>query len=323
MPVLSAFTPIGLLELSASDSDAKNIYATIKAQMAPAFKVDDTTYEGCEVYAIAMAIARARKMLERVPREMHPLTCFDLLTTNEKDWACVPTASDTLYQRQLRIAARKLLMRGSREEAIVTDLIAAIGSDFLKINALPAGDAVNFPATATDVGTFPNPNLAPKFYQTTTSVPVTGITYPLVLAAVNASDAPLVGEKITIEPDVVGNAEAVTVTAVSPGTAAGGPSPYTVFATFTKAHSVGAWVGTAMPLWLSNRYQLQVVITDAASKSAVKRSAANAVLARHCRTCERWKLVAASSASQVGPFVFGAGHNIFGATALGSSAVNF
>lgn len=324
MPLTSAFTPAGLLECSGEPSDAENIYNTLKAQMSPAFDVSDNTYEGCELYAMAMQLAWARAILKRVPRELHPATCYDLLTTLEKDWACTPLATDTLYQRQLRIAARKLLMRGSREEAIVTDLTAAIGSDFLKLNALPSGDAANYPTTATDVGTFPLPALAPKFYKATTSVPVTGIAYAVVLASVNTSAAPLVGEKITIEPDIVGNAEAVTIASVTPTIVNGiSSSPYTVTATFTKAHSAGAWACTAAPLWLSNRYQLQVVISDAASRNAIKRGAANAVMARHCRSAERWKLVAASSSTQVGPFVFGTSHNYFGATALGSSAVNF
>lgn len=324
MPLLSAFTPCGLLELSAEMSDAENIYNTLKAQLSPAFDISDSTYEGCELYAMAMQLAWARAALKRVPRELHPLTTYDLLTTLEKDWACTPLATDTLYQRQLRIAARKLLMRGSREEAIVTDLTAALGADFLKLNALPTADAANYPTTATDVGTFPLPALAPKFYKLTSAIADLGMSITVPWSSVNASDAPLVGDKLTVDPDNTAIGEAVTVTKVTTDIVNGiAGNTGTLTTTFTKTHSPNAWAISACPRWLSNRYQLQVVISDAASKSAVKRDAANAVMARHCRSAERWKLVAASSTTTVGPLVVGVGHNIVGATALGATATPF
>ena len=321
-PLTSAFTPCGLLELSGEPSYAETIYNTLKAQMSPAFDVSDNTYEGCEVYAMAMQLAWARQALKRVRREQHPMTCFDLLTTMEKDWACTPLATDTLFQRQLRIAARKLIMRGAREEALVTDLTAAIGSDFLKVNGMPAGDAANYPTTATDVGTFPAPAVDPKFYKLTTSVAWLGAPLAVKWSAVNASAAPLVGEKITIEPDIVGNAEAVAITAVTTDVgAAANALTGTLTATFTKAHSVGAWACTAAPLWLSNRYELQIVVTDAASKDAVKCDAVNRVMQRHAKSCETWCIAAASSSSTVGPWVVA--DAIVGSTVLGDTAGAF
>lgn len=322
MPLLSGFTPCGLLELSGETSDAEHVYATLKAQMSPAFAIDDTTYEGCETYALAMQIAWARAIVKRVPREMHPLSCFDLLTTNEKDWGCVPTATDTLFQRQLRLAARKLLMRGSREEALVTDLTAAIGSGFLKVNKIAVGDEANYPTDPTTQGTFPLPALAPRFYRLTSSVAVTGLPVAVTVTAVNASAAPVIGDKLTIEPSIVGNAETVTVTD-APSTAAGFAAAPSFTATFTKAHSVGGWVMSAAPGWLSNRYQLQIVVTAAAGTDAESRRKVNNVCARHCRSVERWKIVTASSSTDVGPFVIGAGYNKIGATALGASAEPF
>jgi len=319
VPLLSAFTPIGLLELSGETSDAENLYATIKAQMSPAFNISDSTYEGCEAYALAMQLAWARAILKRVPRELHPATTHDLLTTMERDWSCTPIATDTLYQRQLRLVARKLLMRGSREEAIVTDLIAALGADFLKLNAIPSTDAANYPTTATDVGTFPAPSTAPKFFKMTTSVPWLGVPYSVVIESINASAAPLVGEKLTFEPDITGNAEAVTLTAVTPSIVSGiASSPYTVTATFTKAHSVGGWAITGAPLWLSNRYHLQVVLTATAATNATKRALANGVMQRHARSCERWSIAAATSSTQVGPHTCGV--TITGATPTGAAA---
>ena len=143
MPLTSAFTPCGLLECSGEPSYAETVYNTLKRQLEPAFTIDDSTFEGAELYAMAMQLAWARQALKRVRRELHPLTTYDLLSTLERDWSCTPLATDTLFQRQLRIAARKLIMRGAREEALVTDLTAAIGSDFFKVNGMPAGDAAN------------------------------------------------------------------------------------------------------------------------------------------------------------------------------------
>jgi hypothetical protein len=318
MPLTSAFTPCGLLECSGETADAENIYNTLKAQLTPAFNVSDSTYEGCELYAMAMQLAWARAALKRARRELHPLTCYDLLTTLEKDWSCVPLATDTLYQRQLRIAARKLIMRGAREEALVTDLLAAIGSDFLRVNGMPESDATNYPTTATDVGTFPAPGQAPRFYKLTTSVPRLGAPYTVGWSAVNASSAPLVGDKLTIEPEVTGIAEAVTVTAVTldPVTNTG-----TLTATFTKAHSANAWACTATPLWLSNRYELQIVVTAAAAADATKRHAVNEVMRRHAKSCEAWCVAAASSSTTVGPFVIGNG--IIGSTVAGDASAPF
>lgn len=325
MPLTSAFTPPGLLECSGEPCVAETIYNSLAGQLGGAYDLTPGTYYQARLYMVAMQVAWARKIVERVPRELHPLTSYDLLTTLEKDWACIPTAEDTLYERQLRISARKLLMRGSREEAVVTDLVAAIGSDFIKLNAVPTADAANYPTTATTVGTFPNPNAAPRFYRLG-SVPITGVAYTVAWTSVSASPAPTVGDKLTCEPDIVGWSEAVTLTAVTTNaTPAGstGALTGTLTATFTHAHSANGWAVTAAPLWLSNRYQLQIVVSDAASRNGPKRKAVHAVMQRHAKTCERWKIVAASSSTQVGPFIFGAGHNYFGATALGSSAVNF
>lgn len=323
MPRTSLFTPCGMLSLTSAPSEAALAYTAITNDLNDAFDLTPGTYYQARCYAMAMMVGRARKMIKRVPRELHPLTSHDLLTTLEKDWACIPQATDTLYERQLRVAARKALMRGSREEALVTDLTAALGTDFLKVNAIAAGSAANYPTTATDAGTFPNPNLAPKFYQLG-SVPVTGAPYTTTWKAVNGSAAPLVGEIITCEPDIAGWAEAVTVTGV---TTTGGLSSSalagTITATWARAHSANSWAVTAAPLWLSNRYQITIVVSDAASKNGPKRQAVHGVMRRHAKSCERWKIVAASSSTQVGPFIFGAGKNYFGATAVGSAAVNF
>lgn len=327
MPLLSAFTPCGLLELSGETSDAENIYTTLKTQLGTVFDLSPGTYEEAKIYAVAMQIAWARAIIKRVPREMHPLTCYDMLTTLEKDWACTPSARDTLYLRQLRIAARKLLMRGSREEAIVTDLLSAIGSDFIKLNAMPSGSAANFPTTPSTVGTFPNPAIAPKFYKLLDAVSTLTVRPSIRLQCINESAYPLVGEKLTIQPECDSVAESITVAIVTPIVTSPPTTPATcsIVATtlYAHAHSPGAWALTACPRWLSNRMQLQVVVSVAASTNAEKRRKINDTMARHCRTTERWKICAVSSSTTIGPLVVGVGHNIVGATALGATATPF
>jgi len=323
MPLLSAFTPLGLLELSGETSDAEHIYTTLRAQLEKSFDLSPGTHAEARLYALSIQMAFARAIVKRVPREMHPLSCYDLLTTLEKDWACVPSASDTLYDRKLRLAARKLLMRGSREEALVTDLTAAIGADFIKVKSCPIGSAANFPTSATTAGTFPTPARAPKFYKLLTSIVSTTVRVSVQLQCINTSAFPLAGENLTIEPEIAGVSEAFTVQTVTSAPGVTDVCTITPTAPFARAHSVGGWAVSAAPLWLSNRYQLEVIISDAASRNAEKRRKVNETMARHCKSCERWKLVAASSSTQVGPFVFGVGHNIIGATALGATPTNF
>lgn len=331
MPLTSAFTPCGLLEFSGETSDAENIYNALVTQLGSSFDLTPGTYAQAKVYAAAMQMAWARRIIKRVPREMHPLTCYDLLTTLEKDWGCIPSAKDTILQRQLRVAARKMLMRGSREEAIVTDLQAALGSGFLKLNAIPSGDVANYPSSNPgSVGTFPLPNLAPKFYRAGSVVGM-GLACTASWTSVNGSAPPVVGEKLTLEPDIAGWSEAVTVSAVTyvfaAGTPAGSPSSEATSGTFTatcqRAHSANGWAVTDAPLWLSNQYQLQVVITAATASNAELRRQAHEVMARHCKSCERWTFTVASSSTQVGPFIFGVGFNQLGSTALGASPTNF
>ena len=136
------------------------------------------------------------------------------------------------------------------------------------------------------------------------------------IASANGSVAPLKSEKLTIEPEVTGIAEQIVASAVSiVGTT------FTITTSCLNAHSSGAWLCTEAPLWLSNRRSMDVVVTAATSADPEKRRKIHEVMARHVKTTARWEIVAASSATQVGPFVVAVGK--VGATALGAAAVTF
>ena len=302
--------------LGGGPTDAEVIYNQIKGDLGATYDWTVGTYAEARVFALAKSLAYARAFIRRVPAEFHPMTSYDLLSTLEKDWSCTPGPVDAVLTRQLRVAARKLLMAGSREEALVTDLTAAVGAGFLKVNAIAGASVVNYPVAPDSVGTFPNPSTPPKFFRTVDEVAVTGVTVTIRLTAINGSAAPLAREKLTIEPETNTVAEQINASVV---TNIGGV--ITITTSCLSAHSPGAWVLTAAPLWLSNQRELGIVVTSATAADPEKRRKINEVMQRHGRSVTRWNIVRASNATQVGPFVFGTG--IIGSTALGAAAVTF
>ena len=182
-PLFSAFTPFGQLEFSSDDSDAQKAYNSLRASLKdPVTNTDvvDMTVGGAEeaqVYATAMALGAVRATIKRAAAQ-HDVTQVDeLLVAQEARYRLVPPATATRDQRRATLAAKKLLNRGSREEAITNGLLAILGANFIKLRTMDynAGDVALSPADpSTGPGIYPRPDQPARLLALVEPVTITG-----------------------------------------------------------------------------------------------------------------------------------------------------
>lgn len=325
MAQFSAFAPFGLFDFSSDTSPAESAYNAIVGNVGKAFAPTVGSYAEAKIFAIAIMLGCAKATIRRAANQRVPTKSVDKLPTLERNYGIVPGPTDTVIQRQDRVAARKMLMRGSREEAVTTELIALLGADLIKYRVAKAADRVVYPTDPRTVGTFPRVDAELLF-----GVLDEPIGFPSSAVAVHvtlrtASTRPLAGMKITIEPEVDGIAEAADIVSWTPDTVGGQPSltSGTLVVSCANPHSEGAQITNASPLWRSTQREVCVIVSIAAAKDAETRRKIHEIMARHCRTATRWEIMAASSSTTVGPFLVGAGNNTIGATAIGDTAFVF
>ena len=300
MPLLSCFTPCGMLTLSSEPSHAQPIYETMIASLGGAFKVTQGTHIEASIYARAMALAELRYLLEHAGGQVTAAGLDEMLGLREEEYEVVPGPADTLAERRAVIAARKLLSRGARRESIEGALSALLGSLFVGLRACPPAEILNTPTTLGDQpANLQLPTVRRCLYRLTTAIS-TGLGAPQSVAftAVDPPGAvPLVGDVIVIEPEIDGITERVTVTAVAGST---------LTATFTNPHTAAALATSApYPYWTGTQRASLIFVTDAAAIDPETRRKLNELLERMMRAPSTWAIVQGTGAS-AGPFTLDA-----------------
>ena len=336
MPLLSAFTPCGLLALESTPSEAQQIYDQLVASLGKPgenYSVVLGSREDAWCYATAKALAVAHLTLKHAGLQIDPSCVFEYMADREQEWGITPPPFATLQERRGALAAAMILPRGARREAVTAALAALLVSDFVFYRTTQPSEIVNWPELLGDspmslqLPTTPN-----KLYRLAQPVSFDLGSPQAVRYGVlpNATVQPplLVGDVVVVDAADVGRAERVTVTAVSatPATDRRYPAYPAVgafTATFTKPHDIGLPLTTAAwPTWASTQRQNLIVVSPAAAVDPTKRLQIGALLEKVLRGVSTWAIVAQTSGTSLGgtagPFLVGT--SPLGATPLGAVA---
>lgn len=226
MPKLSLFTPCGFLELSSRAPRPKGYYKDFIASYGKGYDFtpeDDAAgnppnHNEATAFARAMAVARARNALERAGNQFRGSTALDLILLKAKDWGVIPSSKDTIASLQLKIAAKQLLLRGARLEAVVAGLRGILGANFIAYRPLATTEATVYPTwPSADARLLANPTLpAPTVKQCALVDPVGVTGSPLTVQYANldprAAEVDLAaGDVVMLQPENTLLAEKVTV----------------------------------------------------------------------------------------------------------------
>jgi hypothetical protein len=313
MPILSAFTPCGLLACSGAPSEGEKIYkAAIQAYTdpisgRPLFDLSKGTDLEARIYATAMAIARARATVQRANNENNPAKAGQMLPSWEAVFRIAPSPTASISARRGAVTARALVARGSRYEAITDGLTQILGTNFLAYRPLAPWEATTWPANpATDAGNFARSDLPARVVRMLNPVVQTSTSATIPYENWNVEDPALdlvVGDMLCVQPENLGLSELVTVTATTKTA-----TQRTFTALFAKAHDLGASATTGpAPIWWSTKRFALIIVKAAAAIDTALRQRVDDYMGRVARTVTQWAIVQPTSpgATTVGTFTLG------------------
>lgn len=320
MGQLSAFTPFGLFDFSDDPSPAELYYDAMGRQLSPAFDLTIGTYEEAKLFARAIMFGCARAQNQAANNQRIPSRVHDKLPTWERDYRIIVEPSWSPDTRRAMLVSRVLLMHGSREEALFTELTAILGSNLYKIRATQPSERVVWPSPdPTGVGTFPVADAPLVYGRILDPVPFPGVSVTVHFEAVGDL-YPTVGQKLCFEPEINVLTEAAVVTALARSVS--GLQHYDLMTVlFTKAKDANSWFASAMPLWQSSQRVLQVIVKPVAAHNVETRRKIHEAMARHCKTTTEWEIIESADGVTTGPWVVNVAY--VGSTAIGTAPFVF
>lgn len=146
MPRFSAFTPCGVLRLSAAPSPGKLFYDQLKQLYGgapdagrPPFDLTQGTHLEASIYAKARSLARLLMLIQRAGDQYSGLTAYELIPLLEGDLYLTPGPNDSYVTRQRRIDAATKLIPPNNFANVVSGLTAILGDKLLGIRVAPHG----------------------------------------------------------------------------------------------------------------------------------------------------------------------------------------
>lgn len=308
MPLLSAFTPCGMLALSSKSSVAEAIYQSMRANVGTAFA--ESGIADARLYADAMAFARARLAATTAENQGDARRCTYLLP--EREFACgvVPAPDATLQERQDALAAAERLPAGNARPDLEQALRDLLGEDFLAYHPTPANTTALFPSDVGTRGLWASPSIPRRAVLLGAPVAVLGAnTVPYHPAPGRAASEGIVqaGDRLVIDGGHNMIGETVTVTAAS-------TSSFT--AVFTAPHEQGALAAQQpFPWWITTKLRSIVIVSLAAATNGATRGQIHRLMGRVAQAKSTWTLATPTSPGHTGPFRVGAsplGHTTIG-----------
>lgn len=332
MPILSAFTPCGMLTMSSLPSHAETIHGALVKSQGEAYRVNGelNVRQDAKLYAQAMGLARAQYALQGAGNQQFAAKAWDLFPVLEAEHGLVPRPSDTLAERRGALAARMLLPGGASQVNVQNALTALLGDDFIAYIPTAVGDEVLYP---TAIGDQPMnlqlPSVLRKLVQIEPAV-TTGLGFPqsVVYQDLLADPAPdtisavpilLVGDHVVVGPDDNGNTETVEVEASSVFVIDELNYELRFTATFNKPHPAATLCSTMpYPFWASTKRHSLVVLSATAAADAEARRKTNDLMQRIARGVSTWDVAGETSPGSgvAGPFTVGGG--LLGITPIGA-----
>ncbi len=289
---------------SSKPTHGQAIYEAMRDSMGGTYETDFSGKQQARLYAQAMCIGAAQYQFDRAHNNGKASTSTELLPSHERDYQIVPSYGSTLNERRQVASARALVTRGPRREAVEDALRTLLGDDFVSYETTDAGDAITFPSSPGDVGTFTRPGSQKKLLRLDANISLIGVPNTVPFTSLGGTDAPIVGESYTVAPDSRNpNIEKITLTAVTPAT---------ITAVFNKPHTVGTLATRPHPLWISSKRYSRIVVTFVAATDPETRRKINEQMKRQLRGISRWCIVQEGEALGDDP-LFGIGDATVGA----------
>lgn len=310
MPKLSLFTPLGLLKMTSAQSPAKVIYdEKVRALGGDGknFAIKQGTHLGARLYAESISEAMIDEKIHRAGNQDLPTEVVEQLPDREFEFGVVPSAGVTPQQRKLALAARMLLPGGASRNNVEIALRTLLGSAFIAYRTIKASERVKWPANLGDSPmNLKGPDIPRKLIRIIDTISM-GLGSPQLVgfSAVSplatSSDPVLrAGDVLTVEPEVKGRAEVVTVAGVFQDDL--GNKLFR--ATFNNAHELNAWATTAPhPLWTSTQRSCLIILREPDAYDPEIRRMTHDLLHRILRGISTWSIVGESAANQAGPFI--------------------
>jgi hypothetical protein len=273
----------GGFAFSSKPTHGQAIYEAMRDSMGGTYETDFSGKQQARLYAQAMCIGAAQYQFDRAYNNRKAATATELLPSHERDYQIVPSYNSTLSERRQIAAARALVTRGPRREAIEDALRTLLGDDFISYETTNTGDAITFPSSPGDVGTFARAGTQKKLLRLDAHVSLIGVLSMVPFTSLGGTHAPIAGESYTVAPDSRNpNIEKITLTAAT---------PTTVTAVFSKPHSAGALASRPHPLWISSKRFSRVVVSPAAALNVETRRKINEQMKRQLRGISQWCIV--------------------------------
>lgn len=297
MPLLSAFTPCGFLTLSSQPSHAETIYSALANNLGGNYNLAEGERMEAFCYATAMLFARVRYTLEHAGAQANPYYVTEMLADREREYGVVPGYNDNLETRRRNVAARRMIPRGARREAVVDALTTLLGDNFIYYRTTKPAELVNWP---TSLGDQPMnlqvPTVPRKVIRLSTAISV-GLGAPQTVGYSVFWPSGIEiqpGDVLTVEPEIVARAEMITVTSATSNT---------ITATFNNAHEPNAFATTQpFPMWAGTQRANLIIVDSASAIDAETRRKVSELLQRILRAPSTWAIVEATSSTTTGPF---------------------
>lgn len=310
----SAWAPLGLLKLKGGEYPAKAFHRTLVrllgGHVTGGFSAEVGTVVDVLSYSAAHVLALADSFVDRAWRQRFAATVYENLAAEEEEHGIRPGPDATVKERRAVLASRKLAPKGSARAALEEALRTLLGDDYVGIHVTDPSDATLWPATLGD---------APQLLQSATierklirildtisiglGAPQT-VRYEGILPTTDGSEHTLrIGDRLVIEPEILGRAEVVTVTAVQQVVPLLDPAYLLFEATFEQAHEPSCLGSSApFPVWTSSQCELLIVMTQTAAVTIEKRRQVHELLARLVTGVTTWALVQQATEGTAGPF---------------------
>jgi hypothetical protein len=318
--ILSGFTQLGFLQLSAGPSLPERVYQAIWSNWGERLSKDG--YTDAKAFAWAMGLARSMRAAQLVEAQIDPLTVLDLLPARELEYGIIVPEDATIAERRGELAAQILLALGGIRSNIRQALADALGDDFRAYRIEVDAEIQLSPSDPGAVGNFVKPTVPRRTGRLFTPISVglgasQQVKYKTIdLGAVAPADYFQRYDWIVVDTDDPDRLERVQIEAVA--TYGDGPR---LTATFANAHDAGAVFATMpFPYWLSTKCRSLVVLTDDAAAEPAKRAKVHRIMRQMARSVCTWAIAGTSSdAFTTGPFEVGVGK--LGITTLGELAI--
>jgi hypothetical protein len=301
----SAFAPFGALQFKAGQPIERSFYDAIIRALGEGsgLSVEPGSFTDCFAFMAARLIGFAARKLDRGADQMFAQKVYDLLAVHEAEHKIVPSPTATIPQRKRALLAKKQGRQGSRPAALGEQLRTLLGADFVGLHIIEPSERAVWPADLNDQPML----LAPADMDrkiATNILPISvNLGSPHVLPYISIDPALedgsgifRVGDKVILEPEILGRCERLVVNDV--GTTTINNTTYnTITVTPNNAHEPLCTIASIpYPLWMSTQREMVIVVKPSVVQSTSKMRQIHNLLDQSVTGVSTWAVVQESPA---------------------------